>query len=928
MAIELTQQSFIYSSSPCFPQKPIRIHFFCQGSSEVTSQLCHFRNPRKRLRMRHVLSEYDKRTNSWRLMGSRARHSSSYEARKTSHHALFSSGDDGVTVNGTPQTSTSSDVEEMRVKLLQSLEGEDYNNGLSQSLHDAARVFELAIREQSSLSKISWFSTNWFGVNRNAWVKALSYQAAVFSLLQAVNEISSRGEVRDRDINLFVQRSLLRLSASLESLIKDELSAKQPEAYDWFWSDQLPIVVTTFVNHFERDPRFTAAITVCRKGLSKGSDSASDISLLMLALTCIAAIIKLGPAKVSCSQFFSTIPDMTGRLMDMVVDFIPIHQAYHSIKDIGLQREFLVHFGPRAATCRVKHERGTEEVSFWVDLIQKQLQRAIDRERIWSRLPTCETIEVLEKDLAIFGFFIALGRSSRSFLLANGFDVLDDPVESFLRYLIGGSVLFYPPLSSISSFQLYVEVVCEELDWLPFFPGNVDALKQSRYHKSKREGPPNEEAIPQVLHVCSYWMQTFIKYSIWLENPSNIKAARFLSRGHNKLKECMEELGVLKKEMENNIQYSGVGTGSGAYAATEKELDSFDKALESVEQAVKRLEELLQELHVSSSDSGKEHLKAACSDLERIRKLKKEAEFLEASFRAKAASLQQGEDGECQSESSLSKKRQYTKRKEGKSVNKMWDNRDGISADRVVNKPRGLWSFLVYSSTRKMEPESLPLNQGEGEHFEMSATANIGDVDSGSNEFQRFELLRHELLELEKRVQRSTDRSENEEEVKIADDNASYDAESRDTQLFLVQKKESIIGQSIGKLKEASTDVLQGTQLLAIDVAAAMELLRRALIGDELTEKEKKALRRTVTDLASVVPIGILMLLPVTAVGHAAMLAAIQRYVPALIPSTYGPERLDLLRQLEKVKEMETSEMNPDENAEGKSLSRINPDNV
>ena len=59
-------------------------------------------------------------------------------------------------------------------------------------------------------------------------------------------------------------------------------------------------------------------------------------------------------------------------------------------------------------------------------------------------------------------------------------------------------------------------------------------------------------------------------------------------------------------------------------------------------------------------------------------------------------------------------------------------------------------------------------------------------------------------------------------------------------------------------------DVWQGTQLLAIDVAAAMGLLRRVVIGDELTEKEKQALRRTLTDLASVVPIGFLMLLPVS----------------------------------------------------------------
>uniref|UniRef100_A0A2C9VCY4 Uncharacterized protein n=1 Tax=Manihot esculenta TaxID=3983 RepID=A0A2C9VCY4_MANES len=59
---------------------------------------------------------------------------------------------------------------------------------------------------------------------------------------------------------------------------------------------------------------------------------------------------------------------------------------------------------------------------------------------------------------------------------------------------------------------------------------------------------------------------------------------------------------------------------------------------------------------------------------------------------------------------------------------------------------------------------------------------------------------------------------------------------------------------------------------------------------------------------------GTFYLLQVTAVGHAAMLAAIQRYVPALIPSTYGPERLELLRQLEKVREMETSEADANEN--------------
>lgn len=273
---------------------------------------------------------------------------------------------------------------------------------------------------------------------------------------------------------------------------------------------------------------------------------------------------------------------------------------------------------------------------------------------------------------------------------------------------------------------------------------------------------------------------------------------------------------------------------SGAYSRTENEPNSFDKAMESVEEALIRLEGLLKQLHMSRNSSG-EHLKAACSDLDKIRRLKKEAEFLEASFRAKAASLEK-----------------------------------------------------------------------DGGRFK-EAMPDAGTIDSKVNEVQRFKILQSELMELERRVKRSADWNESEEEeIQMA---------AQSAQLVPHQKKENIIGKSLEKLKETSTDVLQGTQLLAIDVAAAMELLKRAIIGDELTEKEKQALRRTLTDLASVIPIGFLMLLPVTAVGHAAMLAAIQRYVPALIPSTYGPERLALLRQLEKVKEMET-EVNPNEKAD------------
>ncbi|KAI4370164.1 hypothetical protein MLD38_018540 [Melastoma candidum] len=820
--------------------------------------------------------------------------------RKAGPSFPMASSNDGVTVNGSPQVDSRSEVEEMRRKFDLSLQGEDSNDGLVQSLHDAARVFELAIKEHYSQPKLAWFTSAWLGVDRTSWIKTLAYQASVYSLLQAASEISSRGSQGDGAISILIQKSLLRQSAPLESNIREKLSNKQSEVYEWFWSEPIPAAITSFVTALEKNSWISAANTVGGTGIPHPGKS-SDISLVMLALTCIAAITKLGTAKVSCSQFFSMLPEITGKLMETLVDLQPIQQAYASIKKVGLKSEFLSHFGSRAASCRVRNDGDVEELIFWVNLVQKQLQRATDRERIWSRLTTSESIEVLVKDLAIFGFFIALGRRTQAFLTANGFDVVPDPLEGLIRFFIGGSVLYYPQLSSISSYQLYVEVVCEELDWLQFYPGLSNNQKQIHGHGDKPKGPPNAEAIPVVLEVCSHWILGFTKYSKWLKSPSNVKAAGFISRGHVMLVDCAEQFGLTKNEA-SEVNPRGWKAKSVEYMTTSRESDSFDKALESVEEAVVRLEELLQELHVSNSTSGKEHIQAACSDLEKIRRLMKEAEFLEASFRAKTASLHQEEDV---------------------GPSKSADAGPGQPSNRSHDKPvpersksyRGLWNFLLQQPKWKSNPDSSDTEKNEVQNEEIASQKNkkIGVVDPDSSGIRRFELLRSELIELEKRVQQTTYESEYVEN--LTDESSNGNDNVRDM-LVPVEKKENIIEKSVVKLKETSRDVLQGTQLLAIDVVAAMGLLRRSVIGDELTEKEKMALKRTMTDLASVIPIGVLMLLPVTAVGHAAMLAAIQRYVPSLIPSTYGQERLGLLRQLEKVKEMDTVDEESDEQVE------------
>ncbi|CAH8359929.1 unnamed protein product [Eruca vesicaria subsp. sativa] len=871
MAAKLNQPALLSSSSstPCQPRIPIVSFVSCKKAMQLDCLSNCLSSSRSQLFVRYGWSRNYKKKKGRRLV----------------QPFLLASAEDGVAVNGSNQSGSSSGVDEVRAKLTGSLQEESYCNGLIQSLHDAARTLEFAVKEKITPPRFSWFSGTWLGGDRDAWLKTLSYQASLYSLLQAVNEISSRGNNRDEDVNVFVQRSLSRQAVPLENMMRDTLSSKHPEAYEWFWSEQVPSVVTSFVNYIEGDQRFLAATSLYSKGKSSAASNEIEVSLLMLVLNSIAAITKLGPAKFSCPPFFSSLPDTTGRLMEKFVDFVPLPQAYHSIKSIGLQREFLTHFGPRAALGRVKGDYATDEVVFWVDLIQKQLQRAIDREKIWSRLTTSESIEVLERDLAIFGFFIALGRSSQSYLAANGFDSLENPLEDLVRHLIGGSVLYYPQLSAISSYQLYVEVVCEELEWIPFYPNSTGAQppKQSHGHRSKPEGPPNYEAIPEVLDVCSYWLQSFIKHSKWPENPSNVKAAKFLSKGHKSVIRCREELAISKNA-----------------SSAVRESDSFDKALESVDEALVRLESLLQELYVSNSSSGKEQIKAACSDLEKIRKLKKEAEFLEATFKAKTASLQQ--------EGDKNDSREYYEVQKRYFIGKI--SKNAISSeDEGKSVSRGFWGFFQPRPKSNPDPE---LSSGD---ILGKSSGDLLRMEPEPNEISRFEILRNELMELEMRVKRSTAQSIDDEE-RISEDPPQSSSRTAGVQLVQISKKENIIEKTLQKLRETTTDVWQGTQLLATDSAAAMQLLRRSLIGDELTEKEKKALRRTMTDLASVIPIGILMLLPVTAVGHAAMLAAIQRYVPGLIPSTYGPERLNLLRQLEKVKELQTNETEPEESIE------------
>ncbi|CBI38948.3 unnamed protein product, partial [Vitis vinifera] len=134
---------------------------------------------------------------------------------------------------------------------------------------------------------------------------------------------------------------------------------------------------------------------------------------------------------------------------------------------------------------------------------------------------------------------------------------------------------------------------------------------------------------------------------------------------------------------------------------------------------------------------------------------------------------------------------------------------------------------------------------------------------------------------------------------------------------------QNLLRKSSMKLISTSSDIWMGTQLLFIDIMASLELLLKQMRGRRITERERNKLKQTLVDIASLIPVTILMLLPVSVVGHAAILAAIKKYVPSLIPSPYSSERLDVVKQLKRSKKMEVQTLSNQEDASS-AISKIN----
>jgi len=93
---------------------------------------------------------------------------------------------------------------------------------------------------------------------------------------------------------------------------------------------------------------------------------------------------------------------------------------------------------------------------------------------------------------------------------------------------------------------------------------------------------------------------------------------------------------------------------------------------------------------------------------------------------------------------------------------------------------------------------------------------------------------------------------------------------------------------------------------LAGDVQYTSSLvLKSATEGYTLTPREVRSARRTGKDVLTFIPFLIILITPLTPVGHVLIFSFIQRFFPDFFPTPYTDQRQNLLKLYETIEEKE-----------------------
>jgi len=121
----------------------------------------------------------------------------------------------------------------------------------------------------------------------------------------------------------------------------------------------------------------------------------------------------------------------------------------------------------------------------------------------------------------------------------------------------------------------------------------------------------------------------------------------------------------------------------------------------------------------------------------------------------------------------------------------------------------------------------------------------------------------------------------------------------------------SWLNESLAQTKKALAFYGKGCKLFWEDIVFSSFLVSRALQGYTLKPREVRTLRRSVKDFFTFIPVIIILIIPISPVGHVLVFGAIQRFFPDFFPSCFTEQRQNLLQLYENT---EYSEMRINEN--------------
>lgn len=107
------------------------------------------------------------------------------------------------------------------------------------------------------------------------------------------------------------------------------------------------------------------------------------------------------------------------------------------------------------------------------------------------------------------------------------------------------------------------------------------------------------------------------------------------------------------------------------------------------------------------------------------------------------------------------------------------------------------------------------------------------------------------------------------------------------------------IAASAKKTKAGFEFYARGIRLFIGDLQYAFRLIRRAVLGYTPTPREVRTLRRTGRDFLTLIPFTIILIAPLTPVGHVLVFSFLQRYWPDFFPSTFSERRQALMKRYE-----------------------------